>query len=201
MAYLLGYFAADGCMLRNNRGAHFIEFTSTDKELLETIRDLLSSSHKISRRASPSKSRPNWNPCYRLQIGSKSIYQDLFKLGFTAAKSNTIGFPDIPTKLLPHFIRGYFDGDGHVVVVRRLDRPSKAIQSGFTSGSKKFLITLHTKLKECAKIRGGAVRYHQGYRLNFSANDSKRLYEFIYKDSQDVFLERKRLVFEKYFNI
>ena len=33
MAYVLGYFAADGCMIKNKRGAHYIEFTSIDKRL------------------------------------------------------------------------------------------------------------------------------------------------------------------------
>jgi hypothetical protein len=34
MAYVLGFFTADGSMIRNKRGAHFIEFQITDKNLL-----------------------------------------------------------------------------------------------------------------------------------------------------------------------
>ncbi len=34
MAYVLGYFAADGSMIQNKRGGHFIEFTSTDAVLI-----------------------------------------------------------------------------------------------------------------------------------------------------------------------
>jgi hypothetical protein len=30
MAYVLGFFTADGNMLKNKRGAHFIEFNTTD---------------------------------------------------------------------------------------------------------------------------------------------------------------------------
>ena len=37
MAYVLGFFAADGTMIANNRGAHFIEFHSTDKQLLKQV--------------------------------------------------------------------------------------------------------------------------------------------------------------------
>jgi len=38
MAYVLGFFAADGNMLKNRRGAHFMEFTSTDKDIIVKIR-------------------------------------------------------------------------------------------------------------------------------------------------------------------
>ena len=48
MAYVLGFFAADGNMIKNKRGAHFIEFQITDKNLLEKIRELLGSNQKIA---------------------------------------------------------------------------------------------------------------------------------------------------------
>ena len=38
MAYILGYFAADGTMIKNKRGAHYIEFQSTDKELIVGVK-------------------------------------------------------------------------------------------------------------------------------------------------------------------
>jgi len=64
MAYILGFFAADGNMLKNKRGAHFIEFNTVDKELLEKIKKTLRSDHKISARRRSEK----WATCYRLQI-------------------------------------------------------------------------------------------------------------------------------------
>ena len=139
MAYVLGYFAADGCMLKNARGAHFIKFHSVDKDLLELLKNLLGSSHKISVRK-PLRSEQT---LFRLQVGSKDIYYDLLRLGLTPAKSKTITFPSIPASLIPHFIRGYFDGDGHVSVSRYLRKGrnakiSRTILSGFTSGSKNF---------------------------------------------------------------
>lgn len=48
MAYVIGFFTADGCMIRNKRGAHFIEFQITDKDILIKIRKVLQSNHKIS---------------------------------------------------------------------------------------------------------------------------------------------------------
>jgi len=40
MAYVLGFFTADGSMIRNKRGTCFIELEITDKELLEKIKHI-----------------------------------------------------------------------------------------------------------------------------------------------------------------
>lgn len=72
MAYVLGFFIADGSMAKNKRGAHFIEIEITDKELLEEIREAIGSNYKISVRNRDKK----WKISYRLQIGSKEVFSD-----------------------------------------------------------------------------------------------------------------------------
>ncbi len=202
MAYVLGFFAADGSMIRNKRGAHFIEFTSTDRELLESIRRLLKSNHKISARERGQK----WQTAYRLQIGSKVMFDDLLQLGLTPRKSKTITFPEIPSPYLSHFVRGYFDGDGNVTssVYKRANRPGpgRTLLSGFTSGSRRFLKLLLFQLRRVYGLKGGTLYYSsRGHRLYFSVRDSYRLYNVMYKNAGDLFLSRKRVVFEKYFGI
>jgi intein-encoded DNA endonuclease-like protein len=159
MAYVLGYFAADGCMYKNKRGACFIEFKSIDKTLLEKVRLLLGSDHKISKKVYPPDS--NYSVLYRLQIGSKYIYNSLLKLGFSQAKSNIMLMPNVPVDLFSHFVRGYFDGDGHVSICKyqRAGRTGKSVTiiSGFTSGSKKFLSKLQILLKKYARIVGSSL--------------------------------------------
>ena len=84
MAYILGFFCADGNMVKNKRGAHFIEFNTIDKELLERIKKVLDSNHKIS----VCKRSDKWRTAYRLQIGSKIMYYDLARLGLMPKKIN-----------------------------------------------------------------------------------------------------------------
>ncbi len=203
MAYVLGFFAADGCMIKNNRGAHFIEFQITDKDILLKIKKLLGSNHKITER----KNNIKWKMAYRLQIGSKKMFEDLIALGMTSRKSNTLKLPIIPKKYFNHFVRGYFDGDGNVSIPNyiRADRKNKlsiTLLAGFTSGSKEFLIELHSKLKTLAGIVGGTLCYHDGaFRLFFSVRDSVKLYEFMYAREDELFLLRKKKVFEKYLKL
>lgn len=200
MAYVLGFFAADGNMMKNKRGAHFMEFVSTDKDIVLKIKNAFNSDNKITRRLRSNR----WKPSYRLQIGSKEIFNDLLKLGMVPAKSNIIKFPYTPNKYFKDFIRGYFDGDGHVSVseYQRNDRKSKSrtILTGFTSGSKEFLEGLKKVLTKHAVVRGGTLFHHQGYRLCFSIHDSLRLYNFMYRDSGTLYLDRKKVIFEHYFN-
>jgi len=197
MAYVLGFFAADGCMMKNKRGAHFIEFQITDKDILLKIKGLLGSNHKIAEK----KLRINWKTAYRLQIGSKIIFRDLLNLGLTPRKSKTIKLPDIPDKYFNHFARGYFDGDGNVHVQKRQDRKSKSsiIQTHFTCGSQNFLMQLQEKLRSLALAKGGNIVYYSGaHRLRFSIKDSVKLYIFMYRDAKDLFLARKKNVFENF---
>ena len=57
------------------------------------------------------------------------------------------------------------------------------LQSGLTSGSKKFLLDLKDKLLKEKVIKGGTFYYSSnGWRLYFSINDSRRLYKYMYKD-------------------
>lgn len=51
----------------------------------------------------------------RILITSSKLVEDLIKLGVEKQKSLILKFPNenqVPKNLLPHFIRGYFDGDG-----------------------------------------------------------------------------------------
>ena len=199
MAYVLGFFCADGSMIKNKREAHFIEFEITDKDLLEKIKKSFNSGHKIKTR------RRNGLISYRLQIGSKKIFNDLLKLGLCPRKSKRIALPKIPKEYFSHFVRGYFDGDGHVVIAKyiRKDRNNKKLRtilSGFTSCSGEFLKDLHNRLKQFAHIIGGSLSYSDSYRLSFSVNDTLALYRFLYKESHGaLYLKRKKDIFEKYF--
>ena len=152
MAYVLGFFTADGNMVKNKRGAHFIAIEITDRDILEKIKEAVGSNHKIGvkKRKFPEKD------AYRLQIGSKEMFDDLLRLGLMPNKSKTIDLPFVPDKYLSHFVRGYFDGDGCISygIYNRKDRKSKNYLFGsrFTSGSKIFLENLLKKIRDNAII-------------------------------------------------
>lgn len=199
MAYVLGFFAADGSMLKNRRGAHFIEFQITDRDILVFIQKALGSNHTISVRNRDSK----YSTAYRLQLGSKLLFEGLVRHGFTQAKSRTLRMPSVPNKFLPDFIRGYFDGDGCVyfATLKFADRkkPRHVLQTIFTSGSRDFLLELRKVLHHHGLMGGSVRRKTRGFDLLFSHKDSIALYSFMYNtiSAADFFLARKHLIFQK----
>ena len=48
MAYVLGFFAADGYMTVNKRGGHFWCIDIADRKHIEKIKKVIQSNHKIS---------------------------------------------------------------------------------------------------------------------------------------------------------
>lgn len=204
MAYVLGFFAADGSMLANKRGGYFIEFNITDRIVLEHVQCVTGSNHKIAERTPDARNQKHWKQLYRLQIGSKEWFTDLAALGFRQHKSNALEFPNIPQEYTGHFVRGYFDGDGCVYFseLKYADRSYKrwVLLTLFTSGSLSFLQSLHTALRRYG-VRGGSLckKSASGFELKFSHHDSLALYRLMYHTAgvSDLFLPRKREKLEK----
>ena len=197
MAYVLGFFAADGTMIHNKRGGRFIEFHITDKEILIAIRKAIKSSHKISIR----NKNPRHKIGYRIQIGSKEMYGDLLALGMSPRKSLTLRMPVVPEKYFGHFVRGYFDGDGCVYFKKlQFSDRKKAryvLQGVFSCGTFSFLVALQSLLHKNG-IQGGSLkRKKSGNELVLSHRDSVALYRIMYNNlgDSDIYLRRKYRLF------
>ena len=199
MAYVLGFFAADGSMYKNRGGSYYVGFSSIDREQIALIRRLMGASNNIE---SYQSQQPNHKRRYTLQIGSTRLYRQLIKLSFTPRKSLTLQFPSVPLAVLKVFTRGYFDGDGYVFFARykRKDRNSahRSLRSGFTSGSRTFLDILQNRLQAGANMGLGSLHPHaSNWELSYSTNDSRHLYKFMYPTATVPCLKRKKLIFEE----
>lgn len=197
MAYTLGFFAADGAMTKGKRGNCYIEFTASDYPILEKFRDLIAPEHRIS-----ISHKENAGRCFRLQIGSKSMFADLMNLGFVPRKSKRLKLPKIPIEYFHHFVRGYFDGDGHVwfgASHKNRKTPGVQVHTVFTSGCKSFLECLRDQLL-ISDIRGKLYFLSGGYRLCYSVRASLSLYKFMYNNAT-LFLGRKKAKFEEYIKV
>jgi len=200
MAYVLGFFAADGNLSINKRGGCYISFQSKDKQIIDDIKKAIGSSNKISKRSSKLTKR-NF---YRLQIGSKEIVEILKKLGFHTSKTKHLPFPFLSSKILPHFVRGYFDGDGNIwkgEVHKERKTKLMVLQLVFTSGAYEFLNKLKISLSEKLKTNGSHVVFKNGAysRLQFSTIDALKIYNFMYnKGGSSLCLRRKKRQFDNY---
>ena len=202
MVYVLGFFAANGYITLNKRGANFWNIQITDKKLLYQIKKVIKSEHKIGVKIG----KGNNKTLYRLQVGSKEMCDDLRGLGLREGKTKSLAVPNIPQKYFPDFVRGYFDGDGNVWVgYTHKDRltPLLVIRVVFTSCSRMFLETIKSRL-ENLNIHSGVLIGGKGNycRLAYNIHSTLRLYNFMYNQgvirAGGLFLIQKKRVFEKY---
>ena len=205
MAYVLGYLYADGSLEDASylRGK-YVRVSSVEKENIIRIKNWLKSEHKIIETVPPIKSRKKK---YLLRIGSHVLYNDLVRIGLCPNKSLTMQFPKIPKNLLRHFTRGYFDGDGCVMIQKSKGKRGqvliKKLNIVFTSGSKKFLEKLAQELHK--SLLTNQIKVYNGnrsYMLSYSTADSVQIFKFLYNNVRDnIFIKRKFDVFLNYFRL
>ncbi len=198
MAYILGFMYADGNIVKTKRGNHYIAIYTADKPLLVSMRKCMESSHKISLRNSSA------GVTYRIQMGSKVWFDDVGRLGLFPNKTKRMQLPRIPDIFLGDYVRGYFDGDGNVwvgLVHKERKTALRTIQVAFTSGSRKYLESLQSRLKKRGLAGGSLYVPKKGNyaRLAFSVQDAFKLYEIMYNTPHKLYLKRKKVVFEQFF--
>lgn len=114
MAYVLGFIFADGAIedVQKSSRTCYISIVSKDLSILEKIKSVMNSNHKLYERKSqltiyPGNKRYIAGERFTFRVGSKFMYNDLLSLGVTPRKSLSILFPSIPREFLSHFIIGH----------------------------------------------------------------------------------------------
>lgn len=160
-AYMLGFIYADGCVIApsnyNNKpraGRLSISIQISDEYIIDRLSNDLRGKPGVVR-YTPSQIKNSEQKQKILNVSSAQIYSDLVKLGCYPNKTKVgMLFPNLEDKLIPHFIRGFFDGDGCLTVdypkSSYISRTGNAVKARkpirgritFTSTDKTFLDTL-----------------------------------------------------------
>lgn len=187
-AYFLGLLAADGSVVYNQKSYSIsLELLEEDGYIIERFNQYAHLNEKIHLDARNNCRRK------RIDIASKKMAKDLSKYGIVRDKShkNSIFIPIIGTNLIPHFIRGYFDGDG-------IAKTNGYI--GFC-GSKTIIEQINDYFIELYNVSQNSITYNKWNGIYYiqwgKKEDTMKIADVIYKDSTDLFLKRKQ---EKIFN-
>ena len=196
MAYILGFLFADGCV--SERGSVMINLSEKDQSVLNFIKEEMKSSCTIyqskgrldSRTGNVSQNQVS------VHISSTIVVNRLIEMGMNPRKTYTNDpFPDVPNDMLPHFIRGYFDGDGSVSLYK--DRRWDACSLSFV-GSPKFITGIRDSLVKYAGMRHNKVRIHNGKTATWSSvawtvrGCHHKFRSFIYPKGFTFCLQRKK---------
>ncbi|MBI3634373.1 MAG: hypothetical protein HY228_02015 [Candidatus Yonathbacteria bacterium] len=191
-AYAIGLLATDGCLL--NDGRH-IDLTSKDIDQIENFLQALDIDVKITTKYSGTGKKYQ-----RVQFGDVLFYEFLMSIGFTPAKSKTIGELDIPKKYFFDFLRGSFDGDG--CFYSYWDprwRSSHMFYVEFVSASKLHIDWLRSEIFDRLAVKGHIVKDGEGltYQLKYAKKEALEIIKKMYYNHHIVYLSRKRMKIEK----
>lgn len=199
-AYWLGFLYADGCNFEK-RNTVSISLAEQDKDHLKRFAESIKLSKEI-RLISPKLKTKNSQLQYLIDATDPFFSKSLSKLGCGQAKTFKLKFPtedQVPSYLINHFIRGYFDGDGSVYIIlgKKIGyKPSFGI--GIV-GTRPFITSLNEIIKKIGINAHICTRHPERknniVQLSFGGNIAveKFLY-FLYKDG-NIFLPRK---YQKY---
>jgi DNA-binding CsgD family transcriptional regulator len=187
--YWAGFLAADGWV--DDKGV-WAELSSVDERHLEKLCDFAGRDKKIWRRMKELHGK--LHPMSSISLLSKQIVSDLMgKFNIVRAKSLTIQPPlNIPKELRKCFIRGYFDGDGHLGWHKWNNRPRLFI----CSGSRDMVAWIYSAIKEEVSDIGNPsvlkTKDQNKYYFEFAGKDVLLVLDWLYLDSKpETRLDRK----------
>lgn len=195
--YIAGFIAADGSLQKRKYSKILkICLSKNDIDHLEKIKNIFDSTHPIKEYIiKPNKLVKTINKCVEIQIANNHIYDDLNKFNIVPNKTFIYNIPEWLSnhKLINHFMRGYFDGDGSISNCG-LGINRKVIQKSFNIlGTESFISQYKELLKlNCNVNDNKIIKINNIYSLSYSGNNViKRIYEFLYKDAT-IYLDRKK---------
>ena len=203
-AYILGFIYADGCNEIDEERKRYclsISVEKTDIDVLQQIQNELNHTKNLTL-----KTNNHGTEYYTLSLCSKKLCYKLKELGVVPKKSLVKQFPTyIPNELIPHFIRGYFDGNGSLIIQKRSEgdcyKPSVSATITSTEDmclhfssivQQKCNVTTH--VYDICK-EGACKDKIKSFRV-IGNNQTKQFLDYIYKDA-DLKMNRK---YQKYLN-
>lgn len=184
-AYWLGFIYADGSISHN---VFELQLSNKDINHLNKFKKFLNWSNEIKLKDSTNS--------VRISFRNKYFTNQLKNLGVVERKSLVLTFPNekqVPKKLIRHFIRGYFDGDGCIHFRKNVIKKSVMIN---LLGTPIFLSVLRTYIP---------IKVNKLYKNNGSdntlvfqktGNGAETFLYWLYNNS-NIYLDRKITLYKK----
>lgn len=212
-AYLLGFIMSDGSV-NEKRHTLTININIQDSEIFELFKIISPTAYIKEQKPYESKATVRGytvknKGSIRLQIASIILLNDLKKYGVVERKTyNQLSIPNISDNLIRHFIRGYFDGDGHITYSVRKPNPSNReinyrlnCTFGISSKTNNLLIEIQKWLSEKnINVNINYIKRDDMYGLNISSRQVIiNIFHLLYDNSFN-YLSRKFTKFNYYVN-
>jgi hypothetical protein len=192
--YWAGFLAADGCLYKKQNSKRLIlSLAEKDLSHVQLLKNTLNYSGPISKSITKhSLTNSKWKDSIKhtICISSSQLFDDLNRFNLTQRKTHIYDMPNwlITHKLVNHFIRGYFDGDG-CITFSKLPRKAEINIRGTISVLTQFMNIFENNLHINSKTR---PKINSGFgMLKYSGNIiCTEIKDYLYNDST-IYLKRK----------
>lgn len=192
-SYAIGLIATDGNLSKDGR---HLNFTSKDEDLVLTFKTCLGLDNRVGRKTRGGSKVKKY---FQVQFGDRNFYEFLIQTGLTPAKSKTLGVLSIPEAYFSDFLRGCIDGDGNISIAKHPESQHPQLRIRLSSASKKFLEWIRQQITKHLALNGGWIDFSaRAFVLTYAKDDSIKILNFIYKNKNTEYLDRKYAV-AKYF--
>lgn len=200
-AYWLGFLYADGCV---SHISLTMGLQRGDEDHLKRLLVDLDAEYSVHRYDNSYiyKGVKKMRYVSAIAISSLKLTQDLIRLGCISRKTLSLAFPtsdQVPSDLLHHFIRGYFDGDGCIWAAKNKHGGNDKSLDFVSSDS--FVRSLAAALARDAGVEKVYVQAHAAtkgisYLRYKSYEEIGRMHWYMYHDAT-IYLNRKKIKMEQ----
>lgn len=193
MAYVLGFTYADGNIHKTSLSW---DIQVKDKNILYKINKALKSNYPITLQRKTS---------YRLRINNQLLIRGAITLGLLPKKTIRNCLPKIPVNKIRHFIRGFIDGDGWLI----LRENRNEFDLGFCGGNGLFVKDINKIICRIVKIPINEVRARTKitskglesttYMVEYFSSNAMKIADVLYGNlkEDDPYLDRKYQTYHK----
>ena len=172
-AYFLGFMITDGNVIGNMVR---LQLSSKDQYILEKMAEKTKNTNIV---------KEDKRKMSSFHVKRKKWVDDLSKYGVIPNKTSSVYLPILEDNMMPHLIRGLFDGDGWV--------SHRGHNIGFC-GNERLVTELRDYLVNKLDVFNVKVLQTEPHLWMIqwaSIKDIVKIGEFIYKDKKDCYLQRK----------
>lgn len=195
-AYFLGLLISDGNVFKDNTGRQAsisITLDLKDEYMLEKFKEVLQVNTSVGH---------DGRGCGQIAVRSNIMAEDLTKYGVVPRKSYNTYLPSISKEMMPHLIRGIFDGDGSIMAKPNPsnDGHNRFLHSISFCGTHQLMEDISNYILENLEIKTTVYDYKDRNLSELKIQNIDNIAKFgywIYRNST-IFLNRKKDIFNDF---
>ena len=195
-AYFLGLLISDGNVFKDNAGRQAsisITLDLKDEYMLEKFKEVLQANTSVGH---------DGRGCGQIAVRSNIMAEDLAKYGVVPRKSYNTYLPLLSKEMMPHLIRGIFDGDGSIMAKPNPsnDGHNRFLHSISFCGTHQLMEDISNYILENLGIKTAVYDYKDRNLSELKIQNIDNIAKFgywIYRNST-IFLNRKKDIFNDF---